>query len=362
MLPLALVSVSYREAASAMRAALVAFDDGVTSPARHLLRADDIAGYVRIESCARVEWLLSGARAAWSAQLLAAALVGAVGADPGLRPRVRSGGAALAALLRVAAGLDSIAQGEQAIGRQVLQAFSVAHGAGTTDPVTRVIWAGVRDLLVELRRMLPRRMAWGVQTLVVRWLRESGVASDAGIAIFGSGAIGRATQRALRDTGFRRVDVFNRAGRDMFFLRAEAADAVVVCSGAPRAWLELPARVATAATVIDVGCPAQVRSAPGWRCVDLDTLLAGQGSLLPDEVLSKVEAACEAAAARIARRLQAPSRGETLAAMAALRRCLLRETLPDLLGGLPQAQSRRVLLAVNAVLHEFLCVVREGRA
>ena len=50
MIPLALVGMSYREAPSAVRAALVALDAGVTGPAQQLLEAGEITGVVRIES------------------------------------------------------------------------------------------------------------------------------------------------------------------------------------------------------------------------------------------------------------------------------------------------------------------------
>jgi glutamyl-tRNA reductase len=68
MIPLALVGMSYREAPSAVRAALVAMDCGPEGPARQLLEAGEITGVVRIESCARVEWLLASAHPAWAAE------------------------------------------------------------------------------------------------------------------------------------------------------------------------------------------------------------------------------------------------------------------------------------------------------
>ena len=59
MIPLALVGMSYREAPSAVRAGLVALDAQPEGPARQLLDAGEITGVVRIESCARVEWLMA---------------------------------------------------------------------------------------------------------------------------------------------------------------------------------------------------------------------------------------------------------------------------------------------------------------
>src|SRR6476619_477552 len=106
MIPLALVGMSYREAPSAVRAALVALDSGMVGPAQQLLAAGEITGVVRIESCARVEWLMASARPAWAAELFSAALIGALDNPDHLRPRARHGAAAIGGLLRVAAGLD----------------------------------------------------------------------------------------------------------------------------------------------------------------------------------------------------------------------------------------------------------------
>ena len=77
MIPLALVGMSYREAPSAVRASLVALDAGASGPGQQLLDAGEISGVVRIESCARVEWLVASQRPAWAAELLGAVLTGA---------------------------------------------------------------------------------------------------------------------------------------------------------------------------------------------------------------------------------------------------------------------------------------------
>ena len=91
MIPLALVGMSYREAPSAVRAALSAFDSETSGPSRQLLDAGEITGVVRIESCARVEWLLASERPSWAAELFSAALIGSADNPDHVRPRVRHG-------------------------------------------------------------------------------------------------------------------------------------------------------------------------------------------------------------------------------------------------------------------------------
>src|SRR6186713_515049 len=255
MIPLALVGMSYREAPSAVRAGLVAMDSGTDGPARQLLEAGEITGVVRIESCARVEWLLASARPAWAAELFGAALLGAAENPDHLRPRVRHGVAAVGGLLRVAAGLDSVAQGEHAIGNQVLRSFERAHEAGTVCRNLHVAWRGVGEMLNRARRILPQGRTGGVQALVMQRMLD--VPREAPIAVFGLGEIGQAMLRALAD-----------------------AQVVIVASGAPHAWATLPE--GNGRRAFDLGSPLQLAAAPGWRLTVLDELLDAHGAVLPE--------------------------------------------------------------------------------
>src|SRR5688572_13463946 len=239
MIPLALVGMSYREAPSAVRAALVGLDTGPDGPARQLLEAGEITGVVRIESCARVEWMLASPRPSWAAELFSAALIGTDVNPDRLRPRSRHGAAAVGGLLRVAAGLDSVAQGEHAIGNQVLRSFERAHEAGTVCRNLHVAWRGVGEMLNRARRILPQGRTGGVQALVMQ--RLDAVPRNSPIAVFGLGEIGRAMLRALSDAGFSAVESFNRASMRAFEGAVQRAHTVIVASGAPRAWLTLPA-------------------------------------------------------------------------------------------------------------------------
>src|SRR3954463_15397136 len=238
MIPLALVGLSYREAPSAVRAGLAAFDTGTGGPSQQLLEAGEITGIVRIESCARVEWLMASPRPAWAAELFSAALIGAAENPDRLRPRVRHDAAAVGGLLRVAAGLDSVAQGEHAIGNQVLRSFERAHEAGTVCRNLHVAWRGVGELLGRARRILPQGRTGGVQALVLQ--RLSALPRDTAIAVFGLGEIGRAMLRSLADAGFTAVESFNRASMRAFDGAVGRAAVVIVASGAPDAWLSLP--------------------------------------------------------------------------------------------------------------------------
>ena len=354
MIPLALVGMSYREAPSAVRAGLVAMDSGAEGPAAQLLEAGEITGVVRIESCARVEWLLASARPSWAAELFGAALIGAAENPDRLRPRVRHGAAAIGGLLRVAAGLDSVAQGEHAIGNQVLRSFERAHEAGTMCRNLHVAWRGVGELLGRARRILPQGRSGGVQALVVQ--RMPDVPRDAPVAVFGLGEIGRATLRALADAGFTAVESFNRASMRAFEGAVQRAHTVIVASGASQAWLSLPEGAGR--RVFDLGSPLQILDAPGWRLTPLDELLDGHGAVLPESEYAALDAECAAGAERICQTLLAPPPSDTLAAMTAMRTEFMQNKLPGLLEGLPPQRARKVTSEVNAMLHQFIAAAR----
>jgi glutamyl-tRNA reductase len=354
MVPLALVGMSYREAPSAVRAALAAIDAEAAGPSQQLLDAGQVSGVVRIESCARVEWLFAAEHPAWAAELFSATLIGAAENPDHLRPRVRHGAAAAGGLLRVAAGLDSVAQGEHAIGNQVLRSFERAHEAGTVCRSLHVAWRGVGEMLGKARRILPQGRTGGVQQLVMD--RIGDLRRDASVAVFGLGEIGRAMLRALADSGFTAVESFNRATMRAFDAAVPRADVVIVASGAPHAWLTLPAGAGR--RVFDLGSPLQVIAAPGWRLTALDELLDGHGAVLPDAEYAALEAECTASAEKICQTLLAPPPSDTLAAMTAIRTEFMQNKLPGLLEGLPSQRARKLTSEVNAMLHEFISAAR----
>jgi glutamyl-tRNA reductase len=351
---LGLVGMSYREAPSAVRAALAALDAETNGPSRELLAAGEISGVVRIESCARVEWLFAAPRPAWAVELFSAALIGAAENPDRLRPRVRHGAAAAGGLLRVAAGLDSVAQGEHAIGNQVLRSFERAHEAGTMCRNLHVVWRGVGEMLGRARRILPQGRTGGVQQLVIDRLPD--VPRDAPIAVFGLGEIGRAMLRALADAGFTAVESFNRASMRAFEGAVDRATVVIVASGAPHAWLALP--YGAGRRVFDLGSPLQVTVAPGWQLTGLDELLDGQGAVLPESEYAALDAECAAGTEKICQTLLAPPPSDTLAAMTAIRTEFMQNKLPALLEGLPPQRARKLTSEVNAMLHEFISAAR----
>ncbi len=357
MIPLALVGVSFRDASAATRAALLEFDSGPHGPSHALLERGLAHGIVRIETCARVEWLVSADEPRWAADLLAASLQRGL-AEVGTRKvRAHCDHAALVFLLRMAVGLDSVAQGEHAIGRQILQAFERAHTQHRTDRTLRLCWRRVAQTLSAAHQCVPSGRGGGVHVLAVEQLRALGIGPHHSIGVFGTGEMGRAVANSLRHEGLAVAAHDSRGTLPAFLARSHHLDALVVCSGAPKAWLTLPAR-SDAPAVVDVGSPAQIVSAPGWRCVALDDLLTSTSATLPERVLGDLEMLCATEAEHLAKSILQPSRADTLRAMAAVRREFLSRTLPALLDELPAPKARAIEASVGEVMHQLL---REAR-
>jgi oxygen-dependent protoporphyrinogen oxidase len=352
--PLVVLGATYRDVPTELRARLAQAEDGLDAPSRALVAAGYADGVVVLRTCSRVEWIVSTSDPRWAADLLESALRTRV---PEGRFHVRTGRAAVHYLLRVAMGLDSVAEGEPAVGRQMVLAFERAHGEGGTDRVLRRCWRAVQQLVSERRRRGLVRHGLGVQTLVLQELAQRQVPKDAAIAVFGHGEIGRAVVSALNAADFREVSVFRRDGREQLTELSRACAAVIVCTGAPEAHLELPTRE-DGPLVIDVGVPSQVRSAPGWTAVSLEDLLAHPRRLLDDGARAWLLAQVGLASDRLARELATPAPTGTLSLIDEERRVFLRETLPPLLEKMPAHHADEVRRACAAFAHALIERVR----
>src|SRR5262249_21688460 len=117
MIPLAVLGMDFRDGPTAVRSALGGLDSGSSSPTAELLASGAAKGVALLETCSRCEWVISSAQPAWAAELLKSALLSRAGGAE-RRMHVRVGSAAIHYLMRVAAGLESVAEGEPAVGRQ----------------------------------------------------------------------------------------------------------------------------------------------------------------------------------------------------------------------------------------------------
>lgn len=355
--PVAVVGMDFREGPSSVRARLKALDDGPESPSLRLRRDGYCDGVVRVESCSRIEWIVSAGNPQWAGELLRGALQKGAGIQPAERRlHMKASTGALSYLVRVTLGLESVAEGEHAIGRQVLRAFEHAHDEARTDRVLHLCWTALGRAL-QARRATGLGSTVGVQSLVVAELGP--LERRAPVLVKGQGEIGRQVLAALQREGFTDVQGFTRAQAADFATRAQVASAVVVCTGGPAAWLALPAR-ADAPSVIDIGAPAQVLHAPGWRLLPLDEVLSRRGLLLTAGALATLEQLADEATEGLREALDGTATHHVLEALESEKRRFFDADVDDVLAALPPREARRVGEALRGLTHRLLEVTRRA--
>ncbi len=352
--PLAVVGVSWRAANTVVRSQFAALAAEL-EPIASLRQAGYVSGAACVTTCSRTEWIITADQPEWAGSLLRGALASRL---PDVAPeliQVRAGASAVHYLLRVVVGLDSVAEGESAVGRQVLKAFELARSTGVSDGRLHRVWKHVERLIRSRRDEVPGAPSLGVQSLVREVLHERSVKT---IAVLGRGEFGLAMERSLKAVPGWEVSTWTRQSMDTMFSQVNSFDAVVVCTGAATPWLTLPAR--PQGLVIDAGSPPQLKSAPGWTTVGLDTLLARPELHLSEVVRERLGELVTTASTTLTCELAAPAPASALAAIDAERFTFLNEQLPQLLAGIPAKQARRVRQAVGAFTHQLLKKTREA--
>lgn len=356
-MPVAVVGMDFREGPSSVRAQLKALDDSSDSPTGRLRQGGLCDGVARIESCSRIEWVLSAKNASWAAELLRSGLLKGLGESAtGRRMHVKLSTGALHYLLRVTLGLESVAEGEHAIGRQVLKGFEHAHAEGTTDRTLHLCWHALGRIL-QARKETGVGSSVGVQSLVVGELKT--VPKRADVLLLGRGEIGRQVLGALQRDGFEQVETFSRAELGAFHDRAVTAAVVVVATGGPAPWLELAARTDWP-LVIDVGAPGQVLAAQGWRSLSLDALLTRRGLTLEGEALSTLNSLADEGAEGLREALESASGHHVLQALESEKRRFFEDDVEAMLAELPAKEARRVAETLRGFTHRLLEVTRRA--
>jgi glutamyl-tRNA reductase len=282
--PFAVVQFDYRRASTRWRAAM-ALDEAGRRELHRELCGQGQTGFVQVATCNRTTWIAAGSSAEWLGQLLVGQVVERVGAafpdEAPPAPEVITGVAAVAYLLRVALGLESLAKGDGQIAGQLRAGFAAARGEGTSCGLLNVLETTI-GRAARRAAGLPRSKAQrsGLHTLVVDALRERGVASGARVLVVGLGAIGRRVLAEVRGAGFEGVAVNRSPKPDALRLDEVLSSppphaAVVVCTGAAQpVWGE--GQLREGVVVVDIGSPAQVgpaaRSLLGERAISLDDL------------------------------------------------------------------------------------------
>jgi glutamyl-tRNA reductase len=346
------VGASHRDMETDARQKLVSLDDGPSSPIKELVSGGHARAVLRIDTCARVEWVVVADKPEWAATLIEAACARRAGIN-GLHKH--DGERALDYLFSVALGLDSVVEGESAIGRQVLLAFQSAHEAAPLDTTLRRLWHAISSIISEKRRTLATQYA-GVERLVADAIVAKQPKTP--VAVFGRGDIAKAILLQLSERGVACEPAYGRDTVEAFRAKLVTADCLVVASGAHEAWLDLPARD-DRPLCVDVGSPKQVRAAGGFVVETLDDLFAGAHAQLEGDVRTQLRALVEVAIA--AYRRPDNTTPEILAELMRHKAKLLEERLPPLLDAVSDPELKKKLRAeVQSFSHEMITSVRKG--
>jgi glutamyl-tRNA reductase len=352
----ATLTLTWREATTTVRQrAATALDDAAWTA----LVGQGVEGLVPLATCARSMWFLTAEHAPWAAALVQSALAARTGADH--LPTIRVGDEALRHALRVAAGLDSYAEGEADIGTQFAAAFAEARRAGRSCRTLNLLAQAAARVVTAGRASGFVRPTRGLAPLAVEALRKAGVSREESVAVAGTGAIGARVVEALRRDGHGPLARYNRTPGPGVSPLAELGSerAVVLCTAAPGAWFDVP----DGALVVDLGSPRQSRG----PAVDLDALLSGAGLRLSADKRAIAEAVVEAEGAALEARLAGLQRQRALQGLRTLRDDFLA-TEVDALFVAPTAdlgaeQRRRVLTAARAAIraynHQVVAWLRE---
>jgi glutamyl-tRNA reductase len=276
--PLMVVGCDFRRASSAWREALLTSPEDRLALHDAIRRNDPEAGFMAVETCNRVEWVVATEDAAWIGELLHAQMLDRwctrFGDDVDLPALERySGRAAAVHLFRVAAGLESLAQGEAEIAGQLQSSLQRAQDEATSTRVLNGLGRFMGGIAKTSQRMGFRNsFNRGIHVLTAWFLEKRlGAGATRTVAVAGMGEIGRKAADFIEHHLGYEVLRFNRTleGHEEIWRpladlpdALAGADALVIATGARSPVLNEQTFAARGADdpllVMDLGIPQQV--------------------------------------------------------------------------------------------------------
>lgn len=276
--PLVVVGCDFRTVSSALRELVSNTAEQRYALLEQLHHIDPDAGLLCLETCNRVEWIVSTEQPAWVAHLLSAQMLhrwkAATLQGTALpSPFVWKEEAAVEHLFRVVVGLESLAVGEAQIAGQFQDALQLARDEQTISPLlNRLGTAAGRLAQAAFQQGFRSDHGRGIHGLVVQTIlahRQSD--ADTCVAVAGMGVMGRKTAQILDGIPGIRVSRWNRSPRPLcrplskLSEETEQLDILVLATGASRA-LFLPEMLPLEKRrkpllVLDIGHPRQATAA-----------------------------------------------------------------------------------------------------
>ncbi len=279
-IPLAIVGYDFRISSSTLREKLITTKEDRGLLMTSIRRMDPSAGLLVLETCNRVEWIVSTQMPEWIAEILKAQMLRFLqnsrinGTDAVPHPKLYKEKEALIHVIRVVSGLESLVKGEAQIAGQFQEAILKAQQEKTSNIIiNRLAHIAGRTAKYGYEIGIRSNLKTGIHGLVAHYIENyfGPEIKDRSILVAGMGEIGRKTASLIEENIKFRVIRFNRTVKSQHrhdWISLEklrgfipSADALVAATGAASPWIteeELGQRRQGTLLVLDIGIPRQV--------------------------------------------------------------------------------------------------------
>jgi glutamyl-tRNA reductase len=279
-IPLLVVGYDFKTSSSALRDKLITSQED-----RHYLldairKMDPSAGLLVLETCNRVEWIVSTQMPKWVAEILKTQMLrflqksGVNGSDPVPHPKLYRRGEALIHVIRVVSGLESLAVGEAQIAGQFQEAVQRSQREKTSNIIiNRLAHIAGRMAKYGYEIGIRSNCKTGIHGLVAHYIDSyfGPETKNRSVLVVGMGEIGRKTASLIEENLKCRVMRFNRTVKprhqrewislDKLGEFIPSADVVVAATGASSPVItenELSQERQDTLLIMDIGIPRQV--------------------------------------------------------------------------------------------------------
>ncbi|MCG2815201.1 MAG: hypothetical protein L6425_04615 [Candidatus Aminicenantes bacterium] len=279
-IPLVIVGYDFSISSSALREKLAISKEDREYLLTSIRRMDPSAGLLVLETCNRMEWIVSTQMPEWVAEILKAQMLrflqnsGLNGTDPIPDPKQYKEREALIHVIRVVSGLESLAVGEAQIAGQFQKAIQRAQQEKTSNIIiNRLAHVAGRTARYGYELGIRSNFKTGIHGLVADHIESyfGPEIKDRTILVAGMGEIGKKTASLIEEKFKCRVIRFNRTVKSQHqheWVSLEkllefipSADALVAATGAPSPVItenEVGQRRQGTLLIMDIGIPRQV--------------------------------------------------------------------------------------------------------
>lgn len=354
-IPLVVVGCDFRIASSGLRELLVTTEQARSDLFKAIQQIDPNAGFMALETCNRIEWILSTVVPEWIGEILAARMVSHWQTDNEeitqlANPYSYYHDDAARHVLRVVVGMESLATGEAQIAGQFQRAVRRAQREGTSSCTLNSL-AAIAGRLAKLAYKIGFRAhhSHGIHGLTASFIldRVKPKSTDLLVLVVGMGEIGKRTADVLHELIGCRVLRFNRTvaqRHSSVWLPlpslpnyTQEADALIIATSARTPIIDASLIDQTGRTqpllLMDLGIPRQVeeklRTTRGIDYRTLDDLLEERGAEPEQQLRDQMEQKITRALNRFRRSCRERNMVKLLDTLAQQRQVFLQQFVPQ---------------------------------